>query len=201
MSMWAPSLKIRKYTGTHRQFLNITDWRFSELDEAEAGRTATGAENRWNYRKRHRYRENFLCLNHESERCCTADDCGQILPAAMPHRSLFSACLGDAALAGRRFFHFGAHGVQIIGGGDDGEEQNEGAAESAEEDERAHCPSFSAITGARRRKPSPPQQPRGHKQRQPTKIEKKLHNNCRCFGEDTLRRRLLQVNNNNQVST
>jgi len=152
--------------------LNATDRRFSELPEAGAWRSAAGAEDRGSHGHRKRCDEKFQpALASESERGHGCDHSGQILPGAVPDRSLSHGCLADTTLTGRGFFHLGPHGVQVVAGRDHREQQNECAAESAHEDDRACCRTIR--TG--RRIPLPPQQPSGQQQREPTEIKKKLH--------------------------
>ena len=44
-------------------------------------------------------------------------------------RGFFGAFLANVALSGRRLFHLGAHGTEIIRGRNDGEEDDQYAAE------------------------------------------------------------------------
>jgi len=71
-----------------------------------------------------------------------------------------------------RLFHLGAHGVQVVAGRDYRKQQNECAAESAKENELGRC---RTSDGTSQSSPTPPQQPRGQQQREPTEVKKKLH--------------------------
>lgn len=70
-----------------------------------------------------------------------------------------------------RFFHLGAHGVQVICSRDHWEQQDQRATERAKQNERVVRRTLR--TG--RRNPVPPQQPSGQQQGEPTQIKKKLH--------------------------
>jgi len=72
-------------------------------------------ENRRHHRQRKRTGEKFQpAYAGESDRGRGGDNGRQILAAALPGRS--HRGLADTALARRRFFHLGAHGVQVVGG-------------------------------------------------------------------------------------
>lgn len=92
----------------------------------------------------------------------------------MSQRMCASATVGNAEGA-LRLFHLGPDGVQVVGGRDHREQQNQGAAESANEDERAPRRASYQTTRSGRRSPVPPQQTGGNQQREPTEIKKKLH--------------------------
>jgi hypothetical protein len=83
-----------------------------------------------------------------------------------------------------RLFHLGPHGVQVVGGRDYREQQNECAAESAEKDERTRRRASCRTSQNSRRSPSPPQQTGGQQQGEPTEIKKKLHTQYKALLED-----------------
>jgi hypothetical protein len=160
------------------------DRRFDELSEAEARRSAAGAENRRRRRQRKRNGEKLLPgLAREANRGRGCANGGQTLPAAMRDGSLFPGCLADAAFAGRGFFHLGAHGVQIVGGRDHRKQQNNYTSEDAKEDERMRRRLFCSTTRAVRAKPLPPQQIGRQQQRKPAEIEKKFHAKCAILAQ------------------
>ena len=72
-----------------------------------------------------------------------------------------------------RFFHLGAHGMQVIAGRNYRKQKNEGAAEGAHEAHRmGRC---GRVVRTRRGVLSLPEKIGWHQKRKPTKIEKKLH--------------------------
>jgi hypothetical protein len=83
-----------------------------------------------------------------------------------------ATAIASMAKAALGLFHLRPHGVQIVGGRDHGEQQNQCAAQNASEGQGTTC--------GRRSTPSSPQQDAGHQQRKPAEIKKKLH--TKIFG-------------------
>ena len=100
-----------------------------------------------------------------------------------------------------RLFHLGSHGVQVVGGRDYREQQNQCAAESADKDERSPCRTSCRTTRTGRRSPVPPQQTGGQQQGEPTEIKKKLHTKRRVHCRKRHNRNPVQLPQDNQDST
>jgi len=159
---------------------NGSDRQLEGLCEMRDGRSAAGADQRWSDGRRKRRSEKFQPVQALGlrQRCCS-DEGGQIVRAAMRNRSTICARLGDTTLAERGFFHLRAHGVQIVRGGNNGEQQKYRTGKRAQEDKRRDCrapgdPSC-GTAGEGRATPLAPEQISGQQQRQPTKVKKKLH--------------------------
>jgi hypothetical protein len=145
-----------------------------------AGRSAAGADKRWSDGRRKRRSEKFQPIQafEFRQRCCS-DDGSQIVRAAVRNRSTIRGRVGDTTLAEREFFHLRAHGVQIVRGGNNREQQKYRAGKRAQEDKRRHCrapgnPSC-GTAGNVRGTTLAPEQISGQQQRKPTKVKKKLH--------------------------
>jgi len=120
----------------------------------------------------------------------------------MPYGRPFPTRLADTALARRGLFHFGPHCVQIVGGRDHREQQNECTAKRIDRHQRARRRTYYSTIPVCRRAPSPPQQIGRQQQRQPTKIEKKLHCETAKFsGRLHHQHHPVQVPQGNQGST
>jgi len=119
---------------------------------------------------------------------------------AVPDRCPFHRRLADTAFSWRGFFHFGAHGVQVVAGRDHWEQQNECAAQNANKGERRGDYTSCSSTGSGRGGALPPQQQRRQQQRKPTEIKEKLHSKRPGLAEET-RVGLPQDHQNKQDST
>jgi hypothetical protein len=77
--------------------------------------------------------------------------------------------LANTALAGWRFFHFGAHGVQIVSGRNHRKENDEQAPERQQAMEGISLPPLGCNSGI------PPEAKGRHRQKQPEEIEQQFH--------------------------
>jgi hypothetical protein len=111
---------------------------------------------------------------------------GQNRLRGMSLRKRRSGATIGAADCGLRLFHFGPHGMQVIGGRDHGEKQNQGAAQGAKKDHRMSGQSLSP-NGRGRRTLLPPQKVGGQHKREPTKVKKKLHTQGFRFSRTSMR--------------
>ena len=96
----------------------------------------------------------------------------------MSQRMKCASAMAGMAERAFRLLHLGSHGVQVVSGRDHGEQQHECAAESAEEDQRAHRRTSCRTPRTGRRSPSLPQQISWQQQGEPAEIKKKLHTKC-----------------------
>jgi len=94
-----------------------------------------------------------------------------------------------------RLFHFGPHGVQVVGRRDYGEKQNKSAAQRSYEDERAPASSRTVQNS-----PLPPQEKGGQQQREPAEVKKKLHTKRPSLSEEAQPIKLVQLPQDNQDS-
>jgi len=78
------------------------------------------------------------------------------------------ACLPDTAFAGRRFLDLRPHHVEVVGGRDHGEENDQNASQSQQALQRRECSTPAGPFGA-------PEQVSGQRQEQPSEIEQQFH--------------------------
>jgi hypothetical protein len=109
------------------------------------------------------------------------------LQTVQPGCVLIGGCLSHRALADGRVLHLGAHGVQIVGGGDDREQKNQRAAEREETLPRA---------GAARLHSSPPQPIPWQGQQEPREIQQKFH--CAKLAGGGIDRSVPEIANSSQ---
>ena len=79
------------------------------------------------------------------------------------------AGLPDSALAGRRFLDLSPHRVEVIGGGDYGEEDDQHASQRQQALQRRQRSTGAGTSGMA------PEPVRGQRQEQPSEIEQQFH--------------------------
>lgn len=87
----------------------------------------------------------------------------------MPERSFLVRGLADDTLAGLGLFLLGAHGAQVVGGRNYGEENDQDASESQQALPGAH---LAPRAGTARATPQPPG---GQHEQHPSEIKKEFH--------------------------